>query len=218
MKLKCCKCQELLDRDLFNNNKNTKSGKGAMCRRCLKEMHKTNALLRKTIVASLADEKWQVINGCHNYSISNFGRVKRNEHYYKAKNNRNVFLHERLLLPNSNNGYLYVSILYSNKYKYPSIHRLVAEHFIPNTENKPQVNHIDFDRTNNKVENLEWVTPRENVLHNKKHNRHGYKSKSVINIKNKNIFRSIKEIRLIENWTYRQAIKELSTGIKYKYA
>ena len=59
------------------------------------------------------------------------------------------------------NGYLRVKI----KNKTYSVHRLIAEAFIPNPECKPQVNHIDSDRGNNRVENLEWVTASENVLH-----------------------------------------------------
>lgn len=59
------------------------------------------------------------------------------------------------------NGYLRVKI---NSKTY-SVHRLIAETFLANPEMKPQVNHIDMDRGNNRVENLEWVTASENVLH-----------------------------------------------------
>jgi len=65
----------------------------------------------------------------------------------------------RKLKPNDNySGYLYVNIKNKNFY----VHRLVATAFIPNPENKREVNHKDGDRSNNRVENLEWVTPSEN--------------------------------------------------------
>lgn len=64
-------------------------------------------------------------------------------------------------------GYRYDSVSYQEdgKQKHVTVHRLMAEAFIPNPENKPQVNHIDGDPGNNAIENLEWVTAKENVRH-----------------------------------------------------
>ena len=63
------------------------------------------------------------------------------------------------------NGYKYVDLRNGNKTKKRTIHRLLAKVFIPNPENKPQVNHIDGNKLNNAVENLEWCTAQENGLH-----------------------------------------------------
>ena len=96
-------------------------------------------------------EIWKDIEGYEGaYQISNFGRIKN-----KIK----------ILSPQINNcGYLRIIL----KNKHYSIHRLVALAFLPNPENKPQVNHIDGNKTNNYVTNLEWVTASENQKHNYK--------------------------------------------------
>jgi hypothetical protein len=70
---------------------------------------------------------------------------------------------------NKKDGYLYVKLSIHGKTKAKFIHRLVAETYIPNPESKPEVNHIDGDKHNNYVYNLEWVTSKENKEHAKSH-------------------------------------------------
>ena len=87
------------------------------------------------------------IKGFENYTISQNGIVKN-------KNNLNT----KKTYINKDNGYLYVDLWKNNKsYKRP-IHRLIAENFIPNPENKPTIDHKDGNRTNNSISNLRWAT------------------------------------------------------------
>ncbi len=88
-----------------------------------------------------------------NYTISSKGEV------YSIDNNR-------YLAPvKSYYGYHQVTLCYQKKRSTRLIHRLVADAFIPNLQNKPQINHIDGNKFNNSVENLEWVTSKENIKH-----------------------------------------------------
>lgn len=104
------------------------------------------------------------------YQVSNLGRVKslgRVIYYPNScynKTNEGVFRPERILKAKTKR-YAGVTLSNSTKKIYPDIHRLVALAFIPNPNNKPCVNHIDGDKQNNCVSNLEWLNWDENIQH-----------------------------------------------------
>ena len=105
-----------------------------------------------------SQEEWQAVKGYEGlYEVSNQGRVKSLP--------RNTTKGKILVAEKNHRGYYRVGLTKNNKQKHFSIHRLVAEVFIPNPQNKPQVNHIDGNKQNNSVENLEWVTHSENMKH-----------------------------------------------------
>ena len=100
-------------------------------------------------------EIWKDIAGYEGlYKVSNKGRV------YSYVSNK--FLSPA---PNEVTGYINVLLTKSKKSKFYPVHRLVAAAFIENPKNAPVVNHIDADRTNNCVDNLEWCTHKENAQH-----------------------------------------------------
>lgn len=99
-------------------------------------------------------ETWKDIKGYEGlYQVSNIGNIK------------NIKRNKLLKLNTHKQGYNVVNLCKCGKVKKYLVHRLVAEAFIPNTENKPQVNHIDGNKKNNNIDNLEFVTNSENTIH-----------------------------------------------------
>lgn len=99
---------------------------------------------------------WKGVKGYEGlYEVSDTGLVK------------SLFRYKKILKPNKmNTGYLSVELFKNGTSKRMSIHRLVAEAFIPNPNNYPQVNHKDENKQNNNVENLEWCTAKYNLNYN----------------------------------------------------
>ncbi|CDD75562.1 prophage LambdaSa2 HNH endonuclease family protein [Cryptobacterium sp. CAG:338] len=111
--------------------------------------------------------KWAPVSGYEGiYEISDDGRIRSLDRWHTGKDGRRVPYKGRMIAPGIGvNGYKVVSLWKNGKGKSVYIHRLVAETFIKNPENKKTVNHKDGNRTNNNVSNLEWATYSENNLH-----------------------------------------------------
>lgn len=131
-------------------------------------------------------EVWKDIIDFPNYQVSNLGRVKSKGKILKSTKD--------------NGGYLMVMISNNTGYKTKRIHRLVAETFIPNPNNYKEVNHIDENKTNNCVDNLEWCTRKYN-------NNYGTRNKRISNTMKKKIGQYDKNNNLIKAY---ESISEAS--------
>lgn len=111
-------------------------------------------------------EYWKDVKGFEGwYQVSTFGRVKRLKRRFVIRGKEFIKSQEKILTPSvSDKGYGSVVVTNGVDRKRYTVHRLVAEHFIPNDENKPQIDHINKNKMDNRIENLRWVTNSENQM------------------------------------------------------
>ena len=130
------------------------------------------------------------------YQVSNLGRIR---------NNSNFNYRGRILKPFwDTHEYLQVRLYKDNKNKSRKVHRIVAETFIPNPNNLPQVNHIDENPKNNRVDNLEWCTASYNI-------NYGNRMKKYIQKRNKKMLQYDLEGNFIKEW---ESIKSIAEELK----
>lgn len=101
-------------------------------------------------------EIWKQVKGFEDYEISNLGNIRS----YNKTSDKHI--HKTIKINHTKEGYEVITLSKTRKYL---IHRLVAETFIDNPDNKKEVNHKDLNKSNNKVSNLEWVSHSENMKH-----------------------------------------------------
>ena len=126
-------------------------------------------------------EEWKNVIGYEGlYEVSNTGQVRSLDRYVKYSNGR-ICLHKGKVLSPAKDKYGYLAVVLScnGKQKTIKIHRLVAQAFIENPDNLPEVNHLDEDKTNNNVDNLEWCTTKYN-------SNYGHRTENAINTRVKN--------------------------------
>lgn len=168
---KCTKCGNKKDVTEFCKRRSTKDGLDFWCKKCRFKINKANREKKfqeypiAPNIKSLKGEEWKDVVGYEGiYQVSNLGRIKKLSRIHKDIIGRRQRENEKLKeFWENSDGYSVVQLSKENKGDTFRVHRLVAIAFIPNPLNLPQVNHKkEFEKDNNKVDNLEWCTGKYN--------------------------------------------------------
>ena len=169
----------------------------------------------------MEQEIWKDIKGYEGfYQVSNFGRIRSVDRIVITQDGRNVFYKSKIISETiDRDKYITVKLSKYGTYKSIKLHRLIAQTFMPIDNYKDlEVNHIDFNRTNNKIENLEWVTHSENVHHSSKAGHYKNNSSGCKNGRSTYTEEQVKYIRKLydEGKTVMDIIKILFPELTYK--
>ena len=123
-----------------------------------------------------------MVDNCEWFDIKDFENLYQVNKYGDVKSLGGKYKKSRILKPKVDRyGYYNVVLFKDNKMYYKTIHRLVAETLIPNPSNLPQINHIDENKLNNNVDNLEWCSPKYNSNYGTRNKRIGENGRRPIN-------------------------------------
>ena len=156
-------------------------------------------------ILSFEGEEWKDVVGYEGaYMVSNMGRV--------VSIKRNGIKETHLMNPSLNDRYVYIN-LKNGKIRKTTLHRIIAEAFIPNPNNYPQIDHINGDAHDNRISNLRWVTPLENIRNPITLKRHNDKMSTLRNNnRSKKIIQKTKDGTLINEFpSIKEAVRV--TGI-----
>jgi len=158
-------------------------------------------------------EIWKDIKGYESlYQVSNYGRVKRLGKTVERSYHGNIQYKEKILKIKTTNTYHQIGLTKNKTRKHYLLHRIVCIAFIPNPNNKPEVNHINGLKNDNRVENLEWVNASENIKHAFKSGLKSQKGQknNASKLNNKQVY-DIKYIK--KNFDQRDLAKEYNVSV-----
>lgn len=157
-------------------------------------------------------EVWKDIPGHEGYQASTLGRIRSIPREIKYDGGWVSKKNGRVLSPSPyRGGYLHLTLGRNGRNK--KVHRLVALTFLPNPNKLPEVNHKNFIKTDNRLENLEWVSSKQNIAHLLQHHGKTYKGKAVVGIKGEQVIRFSSSVDAKQQGFNPSAIRNCINGI-----